>query len=130
MSDFNHIPQAIDKMDELARQITAKAAFDVEAEAKQRAAVDTGFMRSAIYTETIEGSTYGQGIEGHGTLEPELNGDTEHGQVAWVVAGAEYSIYVEMGTAHMAPQPFMAPAADKVQPSYEKAWEKLQEMAS
>jgi HK97 gp10 family phage protein len=130
MSDFNHIPQAIDKMKELARQITAKAAFDVEAAAKQLAAVDTGFMRSAIYTETSDGSGYGQGITGNGRLEPELNGNTEDGQVAWVVAGAEYSIYVEMGTAHMAAQPFMAPAADQVQPSYEAAWEKLQEMAS
>jgi|SRR5579859_296974 len=130
MQDFNHIPQAIEAMERAAKEITAKAAMDVEAAAKGMAAVDTGFMRSAIYTVTADGSTYGQGVSGNGNLEPELSEGTDDGQTAWVVAGADYSIYVEMGTVHGSAQPFMAPAADQVQPSYEAAWEKLQEAMS
>jgi HK97 gp10 family phage protein len=130
MADFNHIPQVIDKLKEIAPQIVKKGAFDVEAQAKSNAAVATGFMRSAIYTETDEGSTYGQGVSGEGNLEPELLGDTEHGMTAWVVAGADYSVYVELGTVHMAAQPFLAPAADTVAPSFQAAWDKLQEALS
>jgi len=129
-SDFNHIPQAIEAMERAAKEITAKGAFDVEAVAKSLAAVLTGFMRSAIYTVTSEGSTYGQGTSGEGHLEPELNEGTDDGQTAWVVAGADYSIYQEMGTAHIPAQPFMVPAAEQVRPSYEAAWEKLDEAMS
>lgn len=130
MEDFNHIPDVIAKLEEIAPRIVKKGAFDVEAEAKSLAPVQYGFLRSAIYTETIDGSTYGSGIVGEGDLEPELNGDTEGGAVAWVVAGADYSIYQELGTVHMSAQPFMTPAADHVRPSYVAAWDKLQEALS
>jgi HK97 gp10 family phage protein len=126
MPDYNHIPAAIEAMERAAKQIVVKGALDVEAAAKQLAAVDTGFMRSAIYTVTADGSSYGQGAGGE-HLEPELTEGTDDGQTAWVVAGADYSIYQEMGTAFQSGKPFMAPAADQVQPSYEAAWEKLDE---
>lgn len=129
MQDFNRIPQAIEAMQRAAKEIVAKGALDVEAAAKQLAAVKTGFMRSAIYTVTSDGSTYGQGAGGE-HLEPELTEGTDDGQTAWVVAGADYSIYQEMGTAFQSGTPFMSPAADQVQPSYESAWEKLQEAMS
>lgn len=71
-----------------------KAVFDVEAQAKTRARVDTGAMRNSI----------------HG----EMTGEAE-GQVS---TGVDYAIYNEYGTAHMPAQPFMTPAAEAVRPSF------------
>jgi HK97 gp10 family phage protein len=127
MADFNHIPQAIEAMERAGKEIVKKGTFDVEAAMKSLAAVLTGFMRSAIYSVTSDGSTYGQGGAGGEHLEPELSESTENGTVGWAVAGADYSIFVNNGTAHQAAQPFAEPAADQVRPGYEAAWEKLDE---
>jgi HK97 gp10 family phage protein len=131
--DFNYLPAMAAKVHMVAKQLVKKAAFDVEAAAKGRAAVDTGFMRSAIYTVTPDArfntgghSTYGQGISGAGKLEPEIE-HPPNDLTAYVVAGAEYSIYVEDGTRYMVAQPFMAPAAEDVRPSFEMAFAKLEE---
>lgn len=66
-----------------------KAALLVTRSAKQKAAVDTGFMRGAI--------------------APSRPSPSE----ADVTSHAEYSIYVEVGTSRMAAQPFMRPALDE-----------------
>ena len=79
------------------RGAVAKAVFDVEAQAKTRAAVDTGALRNSI-TGQITGDTEGQ-----------------------VTTGVDYAVYVEMGTVKMPARPFMHPAADAVRPSFEAA---------
>ena len=72
---------------------TRKAAFDIEAQAKTRAAVDTGNMKNSI----------------------NASGD----KLAWRVdSPAEYSLYVEFGTSRMGAQPFMVPAVEMVRPSF------------
>lgn len=69
-----------------------KAAFDIEAQAKSRAAVDTGNMRNSI----------------------NANGrDTDYR----VDSPADYSIYQEFGTRNMAAHPFLIPAAEYVKPA-------------
>ena len=125
MPDYNHIPAAIEAMERAAKQIVVKGALDVEAAAKQLAAVDTGFMRSAIYTVTADGSSYGQGAGGE-HLEPELSEGTDDGQTAWVVAGADYSIYVEMGTRFMPAQPYFAPSVDRYAATFESVMGQLE----
>lgn len=74
----------------------SKATFDVETQAKARAPVDTGFLRSAI-TGRMVGTTEGE-----------------------VVANADYSIFQEFGTYRMAAHPFMVPAVEQVVPAFQQ----------
>lgn len=84
-----------------AGQAVRKAATDIEAGAKAIAPVDTGNLRNSIGTSM------------HGPLSAEV-GPTAH-----------YGIYVEFGTYKMAAQPYMGPAADRVEPSFVAAMEQL-----
>lgn len=77
-----------------ARALVGKTVFDVEAQAKTRAPVDTGALRNSI----------------HGTM----TGPTE-GEVS---AGVDYAIYQEYGTRTMPAHPFMIPAAEAVRPAF------------
>lgn len=125
---WNHIPGVIAALQQAAHEIIVKTSFDVEAHAKQGAAVDTGYMRSSIYTVTSEGSGYGQGVTGGkpgATLLPEVDAP-ENATTAYVAVGAEYAAYVELGTVHQAAQPFMVPAADAVRPGFVAAWHALE----
>lgn len=83
-----------------------KTAYDIEADAKALAPVDTGALQGSISTSiTGDGRT--------GTMEAEI-GPT-----------VEYAGYVEHGTSRMAPQPYMRPAFDRRAPGLEKAFEQL-----
>ena len=74
-----------------------KTLKDIERSAKERAPVDTGNLKDSI------------GVTRHSPLSGEV-GPT-----------AEYGYWVEMGTSRMAPQPYMAPAADIHLPLFEQA---------
>ena len=85
------------QLDDKADLIVRKTAMDLEAQAKVRAAVDTGVMRGSIQASRV--------AERH-----------------WrVTVGAEYGIYVEYGTRFSAPQPYMGPAVDLVWPAFQAA---------
>lgn len=89
------------------------AAFRVEFYARAGARVDTGFMRSSIYTKTDRFSGYSSaGQAGTGAMLPEADlPNTGPGEyVAVIACGAEYGIYNEYGTSRMSAQPFMRPA--------------------
>ena len=68
-----------------------KAGADTQADAKTLAPVDTGNLRATITRTPASG----------------VLPSTEVG------AEANYGIFVEMGTSRMAPQPYLAPAADR-----------------
>lgn len=72
----------------LARQATAKAAADMERDAKAFAPVDTGALRNSISTDL-------SGLSAE--IGPTVN----------------YGIYVELGTSRMAPQAYLGPAFDR-----------------
>lgn len=94
---YNHFPEIIAGMEGRANALVAKAALDIEAGAKARAAVDTGNLRGSIQATKIK--------DGH-----------------WrVTVGAEYGIYVEMGTRFMGPQPFFSPAVRAVTREFRRA---------
>lgn len=80
-----------------ANAAVRKAAFDVQAQAKQRAPVDTGALRTSI------------GVEMTGPLSAE------------VATAMDYAEYVEYGTSKMGAQPYMTPAAEAVRPGFERA---------
>lgn len=80
-----------------AGRIVAKTARDVEASAKDGAAVDTGFMKNSIRAVPV-------------------------GPFTWLVfVSAEYAIYVEFGTRNAAAQPFFIPAVEKHRQAFMRA---------
>lgn len=79
------------------RQALRKTALDTVRSAKNRAPVDTGNLKGSI------------GASFDGDLHAEI-GPT-----------ADYGYWVEMGTSRMAPQPYLAPAADIHFPLFEEA---------
>lgn len=87
----------VQKQLRLASQVVRKSALDVEAQAKLRAPVDTGFLRNSIHTEQSS----------------DLRAE--------VIVGAEYGLYIEYGTSRMAAQPFLNPAVEFVRPAFEAA---------
>jgi len=94
-------PQVTDRIARRIADVTAKAAFDVEGEAKTRSRVDTGNMRNSIRSESNDPFT-------------------------WTVTGyAEYTIYNELGTRHMSAQPMFTPAIERVGPEYARAIERI-----
>lgn len=85
--------------------VVKKTAFDVEADAKPRAPVDTGNLRNSIQAQST------------GELSAEVN------------VGAEYGPYVEFGTHKMAAQPYLSPAVEAQRGSFEAAVKKVLETA-
>ena len=119
---LRELREAIDRN---ADRIVRKTAFDLQGEAMQRAPVDTGFLKNSIYVRTESTSGYAGASEkageqnADGQMLPEVPQPGEH--TAIVAVGAEYGVYVEMGTARRAATPFLAPAAERVRPQFEKA---------
>jgi len=84
-----------------AEQIVSSFAFQVEAGAKTRAPVDTGFLKSSIQAE-------------------------RKSRFHWLVnVLAEYAYFVEYGTYKMRAQPFLTPAVENLRNKWEAAWRAL-----
>lgn len=81
------------------------ATLATESGGKQRAAVLTGFMRNSITSDFV-GS----------------NKDVAQGETG---PEANYAKFVEDGTERQAPQPFMGPAADEVEPAFYERLERI-----
>jgi len=84
----------------LAKAVVAKTAADIEAKAKENVPVRTGNLKNSI-SHTVDGFT------------------------AEIGPTASYGSYVELGTSRMAPQPYLIPAAEEVQPLFEAALEQV-----
>jgi HK97 gp10 family phage protein len=78
-------------------RVVRRTAFQIEAQAKVLAPVDTGFMRNSIGTEMVSQLT------------------------AVISVGAEYGAYVEFGTTRMRAQPFLGPAVERNRAAFEAA---------
>lgn len=91
---YNHIPALQREIEQAAAQAVAKAARDIEADAKRRAPVDTGALRNSIQAWSDN-------------------------PLRWYIAPhVEYAAYVEYGTRRQRAQPYMAPAAEFVRPRF------------
>jgi HK97 gp10 family phage protein len=86
---------------EAAERVLKTSTFAIEAGAKMRAPVDTGFLRSSIQSRF---PVPGVGI---------------------VSAAAEYAIYVEFGTRYAPGQPFLVPAFEVEQQKFLKALSRI-----
>lgn len=122
MQGFNHFGEAGDALHEAMAQVIKKAAFDIQANAQAGAPVDTGFLKSSIYTVTSDSSTYGQADTppGDSSLLPPVEPPPDD-LTAFIGVGANYGIYQEFGTRFMPPQPYLAPAVEQERPAFEAA---------
>lgn len=87
---FNRLPEMGPAVRKACSDVVRKAVFDVEADAKVRAPVDTGALKASIA----------------GKMIAPLTGE--------IVCGVEYGIYQELGTHKMSAQPFLTPAVEAV----------------
>lgn len=93
---LNRIAKYGGKAERGVKQAVTKSTLSIETNAKKRAPVDTGNLRSSIQGEA-------KGLEGE------------------VTATAEYAPFVEFGTRNMQSQPFMGPAAEEERPKFNQA---------
>ena len=96
----NKLPEIIAGTEAKASAIIRKSALDVLSDSHQRVAVKTGHLKAT----------------GHVTND---------GLRAEIGYDADYAIYVEQGTRHMAAQPFLRPAFDRIVPLMLAAFRKL-----
>ncbi|GLY08268.1 HK97-gp10 family putative phage morphogenesis protein [Actinoplanes sp. NBRC 101535] len=86
--------------------VVKKCGFQVEALAKGFAPVDTGALKNSISTE--------------------FDGDGRFGAMtADIGSDLKYSGFVEYGTRRMAPQSYLGPALDRVEPDFVAAAEAI-----
>lgn len=119
---FNHFAQIASALKPAISKVVRKGAFDLQAQAASRAAVDTGFLRNSVYTVTSDDSTY----HSDGKMLPEVP-PPEDDQSAYAAVGAEYGAFVNYGTTHQPAQPFWEPAIDAVRPGFESAVAAIQD---
>lgn len=122
---YNHLPALTAEIEAAVSVMVRKAALDIQALAQAQAPVATGFLKSSIYTVTKGESTYSS-IADNGELLPEVDHPSSATE-AYVAVGAEYGVYVEMGTSKMAAQPYLIPAAEMVRPAFVEAMTRLED---
>lgn len=98
--DMRRLQQLQAELEPRAQQLLDKVTFDVEADAKQFAPVDTGALKNSI--ASVLGRL--QNI---------------------VMVGVEYAIYQEFGTRRMSAHPFLIPALEKHRKPFLAAWKQL-----
>lgn len=91
-----------------ASAIVRKATFAIERGSKLRAPVDTGNLRNSIST-----SLTGVGSTATGPIIGEVGPE------------ASYGGFVEFGTWKMAPQPYLGPAFDELEATFNAAFDEL-----
>jgi HK97 gp10 family phage protein len=99
--DTSGLDRLTAQLEARAEKIIASAALQIEGEAKVRAPVDTGALRSSIMAEAKKRLLW------------------------WVHDGVEYGQFIEMGTSRMKAQPFLIPAVEKVRAKFNEKWAEL-----
>lgn len=126
--EMDRIPELLSRLDDELGKVTRKAAFDVQAKAmgniQSQGAVDTGATLNSVYVVTGQGDNgYGAAAGQVNARRPghavsggdELDGVTTRKASAAIAVGTDYSIHIELGTAHMPARPFLIPAFDDEQ---------------
>lgn len=86
---YDHFPGIIKGMERKAAMVVAKTAMDIQAGAQVRAPVRTGYLRGSVQATRITATRWR------------------------VTVGADYGLYIEMGTRHMAARPFFHPSVSQ-----------------
>lgn len=123
---YNLLPEIAEKIDRDAGKVVRKAAFNIQARAQSLAPVDTGFLKNSIYTVTSTSSNYASAERkstkknADAELLPEVEPPIDSHE-AYIAVGANYGIYVEYGSIHGPPQPFLTPAVEIEMPVFQMA---------
>lgn len=128
MDDFNKFPYIAEALPDVLSKVVRKTAFEIQSDAQSLAPRDTGFLANSIYVKTSKDSSYGQSgkpsKEGASLLQ-EVEAPPDD-QTAYVAVGANYAIYVELGSRYAPAQPFLTPAVEAGQRSLEAAAEEIE----
>lgn len=89
-------------------KVVRRCAAQVETFAKALAPVDTGLLRNSISTDMVNDGRFA-------SVTAEIGPTANHGS------------FVELGTSRQAPQPYMFPAGDRVEPIFVAAMQALAE---
>ena len=132
LSGWNLLPESSEALHKAVSKIVRKASFDIQHEAMRNHPYQnqTGFLQGSIYVVTKGASTYDQAAEAQSNnpqaeLLPEVEQPPDD-QTAYVAVGANYGIYVEMGTVNMPAFPYLVPAAELIRPQYLAAMKSLE----
>ena len=112
-------------MHENASKAVRATAFNIVLDAQSYAPVDTGAMKNSIYVVTDDESSYADASSDARVLNeieilPEMDAPKDD-LTAIVAVGAEYGLYVEMGTVRTSAQPYLEPAAELSREAFEQA---------
>lgn len=112
------IPQLLDHLKLRASVVIRKTALDVDATAKQSF---TGPKTGTQYGDHQASAPGEPPAIDTGTLQNSISVETESALEARVIVGAEYGLYLEMGTVFMEARPFLGPAFDANAENFKKA---------
>lgn len=119
---FNDLPVMPARLQRAIAKVVRRTAFAImrDAQTQHPFKNDTGFAEASIYVVTARESTYGQGIDAMppgGALLPSVPAPTSR-TFAYVAWGANYGIYLELGTRHAPAFPTLGPAAEQERAEY------------
>jgi len=110
------------EVEEKAHRAIKKAAFDIEANAKQSM---MGPHTGRVYGEHQASAPGEAPAVDTATLINSIGTKMLNRLLAVVYAAAEYALHLELGTTRIAPRPFMLPAAERVKESFRKAMRQI-----
>ena len=115
--------QILASLDSNTEQAIRAVAFAVENKAKQKAVVDTGAMRSSIYTKTAKHDggpmAHSEAVSKNGEVSGMLQSlPNPKSNEAYIGPTVEYAIAIEFGARGGASRPFLVPALREVQDDF------------
>jgi HK97 gp10 family phage protein len=108
-----------------ADKIVRETAFRIQDKAARQAPIDTGALRSSIYSKTSKGNDYQKAVSAALDKNPEASAmsddlpDVKEG-TAFVAVPMEYALFQELGTKNMAAHPYLVPAAESERADFER----------
>ena len=127
---FNNFGNIADALPDVLSKVVRKTAFDIQSDAQSLAPRDTGFLANSIYVKTSKDSSYsqvGQPSKEGSSLLQEVEAPPDD-QTAYIAVGANYGVYLEYGTVHQPPQPYLTPAVEAGQEALEAAASEIESM--
>ncbi len=116
---FNKFPEIAEAFGQEAAKLVELAARGIETRAAENCPVDTGALQASIYMRTYTGHDRHDKAKGKDFFP--LIKQPPNQYTAYVAVGANYGIFVEMGTVNMPAQPFFDQAVVDTLGPFEQA---------